>query len=173
MPIIRTCWITQESKLYFIQVVTGVLLWTVLHCNCVIYEELCIVSCWPSFTTRVDYTLSQLAHIDLSCVDVPLNTKQNCGWYNASSWHSSATMFNCALTSWCYCVERTTCVDFFLFHVLNTALLCAWRLEAVLCRKDCIPPPADDAQEEAYFEHRGIWKSNPVCSGWCHFEVNR
>ena len=50
------------------------LLWTVLH-N-VTYWELCIVSRWPSLANWVGFTLPQLAQIDLSCEDVPLNTKQ-------------------------------------------------------------------------------------------------
>ena len=56
----------------------SVVLWTVLHCvtNC----ELCIVSRWPSSASGVGFTLPQLEQIDLSGVDVPLNTKQtnNC-----------------------------------------------------------------------------------------------
>ena len=35
-----------------------------------------IVSRWPSLAAWVSFTLPQLAQIDISCVDVPLNTKQ-------------------------------------------------------------------------------------------------
>ena len=45
--------------------------------HCVTYWELWSVSRWPSIANRVGFTLPQLAQIDLSCVDVPLNTKQN------------------------------------------------------------------------------------------------
>ena len=34
------------------------------------------MSRWPSLANLVGFTLPQLAQIDLSCVDVPLNTKQ-------------------------------------------------------------------------------------------------
>ena len=44
--------------------------------HCVTYWELCIVSRWPSLPNWVGFTFPQLAQIDLSCVDVPLNTKQ-------------------------------------------------------------------------------------------------
>ena len=39
-------------------------------------QELCIVSRWPYLAKWVGFTLPQLAQIDLSSVDVPLNTKQ-------------------------------------------------------------------------------------------------
>ena len=52
----------------------SVLLWTVLHC--VTYCELCIVFRWPSLASGFGFTLPQSAQIDLSSVDVPLNTKQ-------------------------------------------------------------------------------------------------
>ena len=42
----------------------------------VTYWELCIVSRWPSIYNWVGFALPQLAQIDLSCVDVPLNAKQ-------------------------------------------------------------------------------------------------
>jgi hypothetical protein len=44
-------------------------------------QELPCLSRWPSFANWVGFTLPQLAQIDLSSVDVPLNTKQTHSWW--------------------------------------------------------------------------------------------
>ena len=71
-------------------------MWTVLHC--VTYWELCIVFRWPSLANWVCFTLPQLAQIDLSCFDVPFNTKQtlNTNWSN--------NYYACSLDSKCLVV---------------------------------------------------------------------
>ena len=91
IPYSLICWSWNET-------LSSISLWTLLHC--VTYWELCIVSRWPSLANWVGFTLPQLAQIDLSCVDVPLNTKQtnkqtNFGYRQCAPNHASTTIQMC------------------------------------------------------------------------------
>ena len=87
-----------DIKVYFSSIH---FLWTVLHR--VTYWELCIVYRWPSLATWVGFTLLQLAQIDLSCVNMPLNTK----WTNNSDlkyycWCPLPFNFRLQSSNFCY-----------------------------------------------------------------------
>ena len=79
--VITTCWLS---------------LFSLRCCLLIIFYvkwKLCIFSPWPSLATWIGSTLPQLARIDLSRADVPLNTKQtNVKWNQAWQSNSSLTI---------------------------------------------------------------------------------
>ena len=113
-------WISQSIDSAVLQYIT---LSYHLHMWC--HWQWCSIVCfkiysrWPSLANWVGFTLPQLAQIDLSCVDVPLNTKQ-----------TKPIFILIYDTNLCLCRQR----DDRTLLTLLVILICYWHINStILC----------------------------------------